>query len=139
MDFNTGVALPEVDLDQLSENDNVVREEANYYPVLTAACNIDRDGLENFSSALLIDEVVKASTASGTTFQLADLSTSGLTVGLHEIVFRVYSEDEDSGAANTQSFSFPFYKSPEMNFLTIWAKHHGSITVLGHRLAKAWA
>ena len=136
--------VTEVKLDQMVASDVHVREEANYYPIVTAWANSSDEPGNSPTCEIEIDGTGYGSGVSGTgTEHESDINITGLSDGIHTIKFitncSVDSEDMD----------FVFYKSADLNLLTYWATMTQSgtpgyydrticITVICHRTTKSW-
>ena len=137
--YTIGDVLHAADLNEMDANDDHNREEANYYPILTAS-RYELGASSSFS--LKIDGSTAISLSAGTTRTKADLSISGLSVGLHALVL--------ADGAGTVLATWNFYKSADLSYLSVWVYMGStsgenvnnwikSITVIGHRSLKYWS
>lgn len=145
--FTSGTALPALDLTHMDANDDHVREEASYYPIVTVQgiplADIDDDyDTENYK--VMIDTTRPSQTALTTSGTVQNISISSVSTGLHSISIWIY-EDSHETTGEICLGEFAFYKSPDMDYLT-WKldKDYGysngstfvevyHVTILGHR------
>ena len=142
--------ITEVKLDQMVANDVHVREEVNYYPILTVALRfIQGDSLGyDTDTVITVDEITALGTYTTTATeqreQTADVNITGLSDGLHEIHI-------SHGSNYNGDRAFPFIKTPDMDYLTCFVHHeldneadeiddpvNIQVTVIGHNVTKSW-
>ncbi len=141
--FTSGTALPALSLNEMDANDDHVREEANYYPLMAVHDATYEGSTTTLTVQLYIDgsAIGSAFTTSGDK-SAADISLAAVADGVHVLTVQRNS----TVIAKTR-----FYKSPDLDYLTWWVTVHaatGSInpfthrvsalTVIGHREAKSW-
>jgi len=137
--FANGDVLPAADLTDMDNNDDHVREEANYQVITMAPAFVDATV---FPAGLYID-TTRVSLAHSTTGQKteADISISGFANGLHVLQWKRLS----TGILAP----IRFCKTPDMLYLTYWinivwhedlGEHEFSeSTVIFHRQVKGWS
>jgi len=142
-----GDTITEVKLDEMVANDVHVRGEVNYYPIgiLQLYGIIDTGGgAPSITVHMKIDTSTTIATFTGSgSFVQADIDISAYSAGLHSITI-------DPTSASLHDQTSYFYKSPDMQYLTIKAEigsqyYTGTdyltfvtATLIGHRETKSW-
>ena len=157
--FTAGNALPALDLNQMDGNDDHVREEANYYPIVTAQVFPQDAGPDNPGYLkLMIDTTRVDQTALNPNLSSGleeDIDITSITVGLHDISLWGYTGGYES-SGGIWCGPFKFYRSPDMDYIS-WhfskklLQESGTageginedttafnITIIGHRVQKFW-
>lgn len=136
--------LAALDLNDMDGNDDHVREEANYVPLLYVREATYERTLATISYRLYIDTgpIGTLITSTGDKSQ-ADIDISAVTVGLHTLEIPALA------------LKGRFYKTPDMTYLTFWLTVKATVdlnpaangpylhrienmTVVGHREPKSW-
>lgn len=143
--WTNGDYVEETKLDQMVASDVHVREESNYWHLLMNVGSFTSNN--NSSSHSVIFKVDDATTIATITDQGdfcendIDLDSAGIADGLHTL---------DLYFNFTYNRTWRFYKTPDMNYLTIWLNSSTSgsigdydhtaseITIIGHRQTKSW-
>lgn len=146
--FSALTALPALDLNHMDANDDHVREEANYVPIVTAQCTPQRSVPSGYFK-IMIDttrptQTAIVNTGSGSE---ADIDISSYAEALHDISIWVYVSGDEAGGSIVFG-PFAFFKSPDLEKLS-WkvnrvddynstGKYLYNITIIGHRETKSW-
>lgn len=139
-----------LDLNQMDANDDHIREEANYYPVVTVSGN-PQEGVSSGSGANFVIHVDGSAVAGQSSVSSestggveCNIDISGLSDGIHEIKL-VENYDILSSPQEYDVWGpFWFYKSPDMNYLShkvvliSGSPDFVAWTVIGHRETKTW-
>ena len=149
VNFVNGTILPAINLNQIMDNIDYAREEANYWNLFAGVVRHEADtpGHNNERIDITVDGVVKETLTGYGDNSAGDIDISGLSVGIHTIGIGLtpgiaYGQPEPTLIFNY----FKFFKSTDLNYFTIWTTlvdetnfiAAKDITIIGHRVAKAW-
>jgi len=139
--WSSGQTITEVKKDQEMANADHIREETNYFPLLTIADCPRGAVVGGFTLRLRIDSTdIGVGVASGSERRESDINISAFSTGLHTL--RV--------AMGATTRTFRFYKTADMTYLTYWAHIASevispdtyywvaSLTVIATREEKSW-
>lgn len=160
--WNTGEVIDETRMNGMVGLSDYVREESNYYPVVTAFLTCDLEGMNAGSAvprcSLLINDVAVFSDTQTLNFVEADIelaSYGASSTGIHKITLVLSGYNSDAGFSPTWDDSgtadFYFYKTPDMNYLSCFVEQdvarngtssiglaNAGISIIGHRETKSW-
>lgn len=149
--WTSGDIVTEAKMDAMIANDDHVREEANYYPVVTACVQsqLTAGTISLTDIDITAGGVLVVSNGSGASGVSADVNIGSLPDGVIYDIDLGFSLSGSEGSHRTNA-TFKFYKSPDIEYLTMWWTLESgtgsgvgnsaalSLNIIGHRVFKGW-